>query len=145
MSQNDWFFFFPNRFAKYHQKEGYDSRDLIKAYGILFKVEVSGTVSLRTVLTAALQKTLIVLLTIFFFILQGRAFDFVTLLLKLGSMIALLGIVSCACSLGLVKGRTPVRAHTHTLGDHYQLLLFSDARTQRHRHRLSLTLWCFMC
>lgn len=45
-------FFFPNRFAKYHQKDGYDSRDLIKAYGILFKVEVTGTVSLRQYKTA---------------------------------------------------------------------------------------------
>ena len=34
-----------HRFAKYHQKEDYDSRDFIKAYGILFKVEVTGTVS----------------------------------------------------------------------------------------------------
>ena len=36
------------RFAKYHMKDGYDSRDLIKAYGILFKVEVIGTVSLSS-------------------------------------------------------------------------------------------------
>ena len=34
-----------NRFAKYYQTAGHDSRDLIKAYGILFKVEVTGTVS----------------------------------------------------------------------------------------------------
>ena len=32
------------RFAKYYQTDGYDSRDLIKAYGIVFKVEVTGTV-----------------------------------------------------------------------------------------------------
>ena len=36
------------RFAKYHQRDGYDSRDLVKAYGILFKVEVVGTVSDNT-------------------------------------------------------------------------------------------------
>ena len=35
------------RFAKYHQTNGYDSRDFIKAYGILFKVEVTGTVLLN--------------------------------------------------------------------------------------------------
>ena len=33
------------RFAKYHERDGLDSRDLVKAYGILFKVEVIGTVS----------------------------------------------------------------------------------------------------
>ena len=33
------------RFAKYHTIDGVDSRDLVKAYGILFKIEVIGTVS----------------------------------------------------------------------------------------------------
>ena len=90
------------RFAKYHVREGFDSRDLIKAYGILFKVEVTGTVS--DVIDSPVGVYKISKAHIIF--LQGRRFDFVTLVLKLGSMIALLGIVSkIALRVKLVKGR----------------------------------------
>jgi P2X purinoceptor 4 len=53
------------RFARYHLEDGVQTRTLYKAYGILFKVVTTG---------------------------RGGMFDFTTLVLKLGSMIALLGI-----------------------------------------------------
>jgi P2X purinoceptor 4 len=53
------------RFARYHLEEGVQTRTLYKAYGILFKVVTTG---------------------------RGGKFDFTTLVLKLGSMIALLGL-----------------------------------------------------
>jgi P2X purinoceptor 4 len=53
------------RFARYHLDDGVQTRTLYKAYGILFKVITTG---------------------------RGGMFDFTTLVLKIGSMIALLGI-----------------------------------------------------
>lgn len=70
------------RYATYYQTEnGTDYRKLIKAYGILFKMDVIG---------------------------EGGMFDFFTLVLKLGSMIALLGIavvISDVIVLYLLKKR----------------------------------------
>lgn len=55
------------RFARYYEENGVLKRDFTKAYGILFKIELHGT---------------------------GGKFDFFTLILKIGSMIALLGIAA---------------------------------------------------
>ena len=60
-------------------------RILTKAYGVLFKIEISGNVSQFKLL---LTQVFMILFS------QGGKFDFVTFILKIGSMIALLSIVT---------------------------------------------------
>jgi len=110
------------RFSKDYFREGVEYRSLIKAYGILFNIAVTGqvddthcTLQYTTADYSILQYT-----TVYYSILQyiknsdiscpqGGKFDFSTLFLKLGSMIALLGIaviVSDVIVLYLLKQRT---------------------------------------
>ena len=41
------------RFPQYYYDEGVQKRILTKAYGVLFKIEISGTVSLISMLTSS--------------------------------------------------------------------------------------------
>lgn len=77
------------RFARLYEDDGVQKRVLTKAYGILFKIELHGT---------------------------GGKFDFFTLVLKIGSMIALLGIatvVSDILVLYVLKRRTYYRENKY--------------------------------
>ena len=97
------------RFARYYQNAGVETRTLFKAYGILFKVVTTGRVCALCVSIVFYVLVIATRMCVFHDIpdvcliscsyilhvcIQGGKFDFTTLVLKIGSMIALLGIVS---------------------------------------------------
>lgn len=91
---------FLHSFSKDYFREGVEYRSLIKAYGILFNIEVTGQVDdthCTLQYTTADCSILQYIKNSDISCPQGGKFDFSTLFLKLGSMIALLGIVSSYC------------------------------------------------